>query len=320
MSTPQVLTLDEDDPRVVAARNAEQQLFAFYGLEAQTRFIRLPGSGLRLRLTEVGSGKPVLFVPGNNGDTFPLASLMAELPGRRIIAVNRPGGGMSEGMDHRTIDLREFAVETLVAVLDALEFESAPLIAHSIGGHWSLWLALEKPERVTALTLLGVPGSLLNTCPPFALRLLSVPHLNGLLFHAIMSRSTSDQAFKSLSFIGHPQETCARLPKALADCFAAFQQLPHARVSILSLMEQTNRLRGARPDITLRAEQLKRVQQPTMFLWGTNDPFGSVETGRQIARLMPNAEFHAIQHGGHLPWLDAPAECGRLIQDFLSGY
>lgn len=320
MGTHHVLTLAEDNPRVVGARKAEQQLFALYGLEAHTRFIRLPGSGLRLRLTEVGSGKPVLLIPGNNGDTPPLASLMAELPGRRIIAVNRPGGGLSEGMDHRTVDLRTFAVETLVAVLDALELESAPIIAHSIGGHWSLWLALEKPERVTALALLGVPGSLLNTCPPFALRLLAVPVLNGLLFNMITSRRTPDQAFKSLLLMGHSAETCARLPEALADCFAAFQQLPHARVSMLSLMEQTNRLRGANPAITLRAEQLKRIQQPTIFLWGTNDPFGRIEIGRQIADLMPAAEFHAMPNGGHLPWLDDPAECGRLIQDFLAHY
>ena len=320
MNTKRVLTLDENDPSVIAARNAEQQLFAFYGLKASTRFIHLPRSGLRLRITEVGSGKPVLFVPGNNGDTFPLAPLMAELQGRRIIAVNRPGGGMSEGMDHRTVDFREFAVETLVAVLDALELESAPIVAHSIGGHWSLWLALDRPERVTALTLLGVPGSLINTCPPFALRLLSLPLLNGLLFNAIMSRSTPDQTFKSLAFTGHSPETRASLPKAMADCFYTFQQLPHARISSLSLMEKTNRLRGARPEITLSAEQLKRVQQPTMFLWGTNDPFGSSETGRSISRIMPAAEFHALQGGGHLPWLDNPAECGRLIQDFLASY
>ena len=41
MDKNHVLTLEEDDPRVVAARNAEQQLFAFYGLEASTRFVSL---------------------------------------------------------------------------------------------------------------------------------------------------------------------------------------------------------------------------------------------------------------------------------------
>ena len=96
MDTKRVLTLEEDDPRVVATRTAEQQLFAFYGLEATTRFVYVPRFGIRIRVTEIGSGKPVLLVPGNTGDVFPLAPLMAELRGRRIIAVNRPGGGMTE--------------------------------------------------------------------------------------------------------------------------------------------------------------------------------------------------------------------------------
>lgn len=321
MDTNHVLTLDEDDPRVVAARNAEQQLFAFYGLEANTRFVHLPRFGIRIRVTEIGSGKPVLIVPGNTGDIFPLAPLMAELRGRRIIAVNRPGGGMSEGMDHRTVgDFRKFAVETLSTVLDALELESVPIVAHSIGGHWSLWLALDRPERVTALTLLGVPGNLISTGPPFALRLLSVPILNRLLFNAVTPRSP-EQALKLKGlFVGRSPETSVRLPKAMADCRYYFQKLPHAQISSLSLMERTNRLRGPRPEITLSAEQLKRVQQPTMFLWGTNDPFGSIEIGRHISSILPASEFHAIQGGGHLPWLDNTTECGRLTRDFLSGY
>lgn len=37
----------------------------------------LAGSlGLRVRLTEVGSGPPVLVVPGNTGDGFPFAPLL----------------------------------------------------------------------------------------------------------------------------------------------------------------------------------------------------------------------------------------------------
>jgi pimeloyl-ACP methyl ester carboxylesterase len=310
------LTLAEDDPRVIAALDAEQRLFAFYGLEAKNHAIPLPGQGIRMRVTEIGSGKPVVIVPGNVGDVFPLALLMAELRGRRILAVNRPGGGASEGIDYRRVDLREFAVQTLTAVLDAFALERAPLIAHSIGGHWSLWLALDRPERVSALTLLGVPGNLIHTGPPFALRLLSVPFLNRLLYRFIM-RGKPERALNGLALMGHSPETLGRLPQAMADCYYYFQRLPHTQTASLSLMERANALWGSRPEIRLSAEQLKRVRQPTMFLWGTNDPFGSVETGREIAKILPAAEFHAIQGGGHLPWLDEPAECGRLSREFI---
>jgi 2-hydroxy-6-oxonona-2,4-dienedioate hydrolase len=310
MSQQQLFTLDEHDPRVIAAHNAEEQLLACYDLKARTRFVSLPRLGLRMRVTEIGSGEPVLIVPGNTGDAFPLIPLMAELRGRRIIAVNRPGGGMSDGMDHRTVgNLREFAVETLSTVLDAFELERVPVVAHSMGGHWSVWLALDRPERVTALTLLGVPGNLISTGPPLPLRLLSVPGLNRLLFGLIM-----------LAVNRQPPKTSTSASAAMAACRSSFQRLPYYRISTLSLMERTNRLRGARPEHTLTAEQLKRVQQPTMFLWGTNDPFGSSETGRHIAQLLPSSEFHAIQGAGHLPWLSNLAECGQFTRDFLASH
>jgi pimeloyl-ACP methyl ester carboxylesterase len=252
-----------------------------------------------------------LIVPGNTGDVFPLVPLLAELKGRRIIAVNRPGGGLSEGMDHREVDLREFMVETLIHVLDYFSIDRIPIVAHSIGGHMSLWMAMDRPDRVSAITLLGVPGNIISTGPPFVLRLLSVPVLNRILLKLIIPRST-EQSLKGLGFMGHSAETIASLPNAMSECYYHFQHLPHYQVSILSLMEA-----GARRII---AEDLKQIKQPVMFLWGTNDPFGSVETGQEISNYLPSSEFNAIQDGSHLPWLDRPAQCGKLTQDFLSDY
>ena len=317
MDKNDALTVEEDDPRVNAALEAEQRLFTFYGLKAATHFVTLPRFGIRIRVLEFGSGEPVLFVPGNVGPIYPLASLMAELKGRRIIAVERPGGGISDGIDHRKVDFRELAVHTLTSVLDTFGLVKAPLVGHSIGGHWSLWMALDRPERVRALTLLGVPGALLDTSPPFAFRLLSVPVLNRFLFGLLM-QSSSKRSLRGLSIIGHSPETIARLPEAMVDCYYHFPRLPHSRTSTLSLMEVTNRLRGSRPEIRIGAVQLKSVQQPTMFLWGENDPFGSVEIGRRISEMISSSEFHVIKGGGHLPWLDDPVECGRLTQVFLS--
>jgi 2-hydroxy-6-oxonona-2,4-dienedioate hydrolase len=316
MADNDLLKLNDNDPRVVAARNAEQQLFDFYGLKAKTHYVRFPGLDIRMRVSEIGSGKPVMIVPGNTGDVFPLVPLLAQLKDRRIIAINRPGGGLSEGMDHSRISLREFASQIVTSVLDAFELDKAPIVAHSIGGHMSLWAAMDSPERVNALTLLGVPGNIINTGPPFALRLLSLPGLNSLLLNLIKPKSPK-QSLRGLSMMGHSPEILAALPEAMSECYYHFPGLPNYKISILSLMERGN-IFGAGKDL-INAEDLKLVGQPTMFLWGSKDPFGSIEMGRKIASIVPSSEFHAIE-GGHLPWLDKPVECGRLIQDFLSEY
>lgn len=307
---------NNNNPNVIAARDAEQKLFDFYALKPKTHYVKFPGLDLQMRVSEIGTGKPVIIVPGNTGDVFPLIPLLAELKDRRIIAINRPGGGLSEGMDHSKISLREFASQMITSVFDAFGLDKAPIVAHSIGGHMSLWAAMDNPERVSALTLLGVPGNIINTGPPFALRLLSVPVLNGLLLNLIKPKSQK-KSLRGLLVMGHSPEVLAALPEAMYECYYYFPRLPHYRISILSLMERGN-VFGAGDD-RISAEDLKLVSQPSVFLWGTKDPFGSIEMGQKIAGIVPSSEFHAIE-GGHLPWLDEPTECGRLIRDFLSEY
>jgi 2-hydroxy-6-oxonona-2,4-dienedioate hydrolase len=298
------LTLDDNDPNVIAARRAEQELFAFYGLDAKEHYVLLQDQGIKIRVLEIGSGEPLVIVPGNTGDAFPLASLMAELKGRRIIAINRPGGGLSEGMDHNAVNIREFAVKTLDIVLESFSLENVDVVAHSMGAHWSLWLAMDRPQRVRSLTLLGNPGNVMKGNAPLLLRLIAKPPLNKLFFRLLIP-SDKYKALRSLKTMGHSNETISRLPQAFADCYFYFRRLPHYLISAISLLENTA------PKID--AQQLKKVLQPTMLILGTRDNFASVETGKSIVAALPNGTFHAIYGAGHLPWLEDPAACAQLI-------
>jgi hypothetical protein len=66
-------------------RQAEQALWEHYGLQARERFIELDSPAVRLRILEVGSGDPLLFVHGTVGPgAWP--ALIRELPGFRASA------------------------------------------------------------------------------------------------------------------------------------------------------------------------------------------------------------------------------------------
>ena len=248
MSNNTPLTLDDRDPRVVAAQAAEQTLYDFYGIHHTVRYIVLPSQGIRVRITETGEGDPVVVVPGNTGDGFPFIPLLPHLLGHRIITINRPGGGLSEGMDHSTVDFHDFAIETLTTVFDALGLDRVPIIAHSMGGHWSQWFAIARPDRVTALALLGVPGNVLTTRPPLLLRLTTIPGLGKLFGQASVPKELKT-ALNGLKITGHSAESIARQPEALAECYFRFPQLPHYLTSTLSLMKSVNRLRGSMPQL-----------------------------------------------------------------------
>ena len=301
------LTLRETDPAVQAARRAEVALFRVYGLTPKENYLDMDFG--RLRVLTFGSGEPLLLVPGNTGDVFPLASLIAELTGRMVIAVNRPGGGLSEGMDHRRVNIRNFAVDTLVAVLDAFDLQKVPVVGHSMGAHWSLWLALDRPERVSHLITMGNPGNVMLDQLPKALALMGKSPWNRWLLKLIAPRSA--QGAKSLfKMMGMDAAGIARLAPELLDCYYRFCKLPHYVTSSTSLMENLAPRLGA--------DELATLQAPVMMLWGSCDTFASVDKARQIADAMPDATLLTMEGASHLPWLGAEHECGARIREFTT--
>lgn len=316
MKSNKSLILNREDTYVLASQKAEQKLYSYYGLETKDYYIHLVKADVKIRVTEIGTGDTIILVPGNTGDAFPLIPLMAELKGKRIIAINRPGGGLSDGMDYGKVDFRELAIETIETVMNTFQIASAPLMGHSIGGHWCQWFAMDRPERVIALVLLGVPGNIISTCPPLALRILSVHGINSILYKYAIS-GKKEKALKGLKVMGHSGETLRKLPEAMAECYYYFQQLPNYKKSSLSMMERINRPWGSNARIQIRENELRSIKQPVLYLWGTNDPFGSIAAGRYIAGCVKNALFHEVQNAGHLPWLDKAQECGAQTLEFL---
>lgn len=311
-----ITRIDHDDPRSKAALDAEQRLFAHYGLDYRVHFVEMNAPNLRLRVLEVGAGPPLLMVPGGAGDAVFFAALMAELKGWRMIALNRPGGGLSDGIDHRQIDVRRLAGNTLRSVADAFGLDRVPIVCNSMGGLWSLWYALDYPERVSKMAQMGCPALILNTSAPFFMRLLGVPGIKHLIAPNMQPKSV-DKALDGLRFQGSSQEDIDRMPGVGAEAAYHFFQLPTYLDTWKTLVSAVATVTGGKPRYQLRADELQRVRQPVLFVWGENDPFGGLDVARQVARVMPNARLHEMRTG-HLPFLDQPQACGRVIREFLS--
>jgi pimeloyl-ACP methyl ester carboxylesterase len=310
-----VQRIDPNDQRVLEARDAERRLFEHYDREYQSHSVELDQFGIKLRVLEVGSGPPLVLVPGGNGDAIEFVPMIAGLEGRRVIAVNRPGAGMSDAIDHRTIDFRRLAVDSMEAVLDAFGLENAPFAVNSMGGLWTLWLALDRPERVSGMVQFGCPALVLGTSAPLPMRFLSVPYLNRLLFRAFRAGS-SDDVRKVFGMLGCSEATRAKAPEPYVDAFYRMFSLPTYRLAWLSLMETVLNVLGATREFVLDAADLGNVRQPTQFVWGDNDVFGGVDIGRQAVAAMPNAELQVIA-GSHVPYIDNPGECARLTNEYL---
>jgi len=182
-----------------------------------------------------------------------------------------------------------------------------------MGGLWALWLALDRPERVSSLALLGYPALLLDAGAPFGFRLLGVRGLNRLLFR--LQPPSLKQAQRILEQV-YGKPAAARMPPEFVEVQYRSELIAGAGDAFRTLLELTIGVRGWAAEWSLGADELGRIEQPAVFVWGEDDVFAGPEYGRRACEVMRDARLEVIP-GGHCPWWDDPPRCGELVSAFL---
>jgi 2-hydroxy-6-oxonona-2,4-dienedioate hydrolase len=123
------------------------------------RFVTV--DGLKIRYLEEGGGVPAILLHGSSlgssADVFRRNLRALGTKGIRAIALDLPGFGKSEASDDLGGAYRR---KFILRFMDALGLKKAALIGHSSSGAPAASIALEHPERVSHLIVLGT-GSLL---------------------------------------------------------------------------------------------------------------------------------------------------------------
>lgn len=292
---------------------AQAVLLARFAPDARVRRIRW-SQGVT-QLLEIGDGPPLLLVHGGGDGAFEWVPIMSGLArGRRVLAVDRPGHGLAEPFDYRGIDLLEHARTFLSDILDALDLPTADIAANSIGGLWAAAFALDAPQRVSRLVLVGAPVGLARDAPPL-LRLMSLPLLGRLLGRVLMRNPTREgnRKFWGQVQVAHPE----RLADALLDVDVA-----HTRRnldSILSLIRCVGR--GMRAGQLVLGDRWQTLKVPTLFLGAERDVFVRPKFEKALQAIVegnPNVHLLRIPDAGHLPWLDEPELVVAEIERFLA--
>ncbi len=156
-------------------RERERALWDHYGLAPTERFIELASPKVKLRVVEVGSGQPILFIPGTAGVGPSWGALVAQLPGYRSIMLDRPGWGLSEPIDYRKHEYRRVAADVVRSALDSLGIDRAHVVGASVGSNWALRFAQAEPARVRSLVLLGAGPLSPELGPPAFFKMLVSP-------------------------------------------------------------------------------------------------------------------------------------------------
>jgi pimeloyl-ACP methyl ester carboxylesterase len=271
-------------------------------------FIR---EGLAIYL--IGTGDPVFVMPGPHRFQRPgLRSADALIEGltalgRSAITYDPPGSGRSTrsarlGMSE-VIDCTDQALAAcgVTGPVDAL--------GHSMGGLALLGYALERPQRVRSLILVGTgaggpayvgaPASLWAPGHPGfpAVALLGTLHL------ALRRRATErllNNHIQRWSFVDHTQATPATI---------------RARDWLRPQEGRAQWHRIAR-HLDYRP-RLHRLTMSTLILCGRHDPQFPPSASRQLAQDIPTTELHWFTDSGHYPFLEEATEFWNAVARFL---
>jgi pimeloyl-ACP methyl ester carboxylesterase len=313
--TSRAVAMPSTDGRTERYRTAERAVWNHYGLEPAERFIELESPAIRLRIQEVGSGEPIVFVHGGLWPAVALAPLVRELPGYRCILVDRPGCGLSSSVDWRKHEVGAVAAKVMGGVVDALGLERTHVIGHSIGGVWALRLAQDRTSRVGKIGILGASPVLAEMPRPGFFRILASP------IGALITRlpQNQDRARSMLRQDGHgPSLDAGRIPDVFFDWHVALIRNTKTMQNERAMIRDAVVRGGAwRPGVTFEPAELAAIQQPLLYVIGGADPEGSVDYAKRVVAALPNAELNVLPNAGHMLWLDDAVHVGNTIRTFL---
>jgi len=266
-------------------------------------------NGQPIFYAEAGSGAPVVLLhgggPGASGVTNYSRNIDALARRFRVIVPDMPGYGRST----KTLDQSDpfgSLADSIRGLLDELGIATAHLVGNSYGGAAALRLALDTPDRVDRLVLMG-PGGIGTT------RALPTAGLKSLLSYYGGDGPSRD---KLASFIrtylvydgdSVPDELIELRYHASIDPEVVADP-PLRRPSGLRTLWRMDLTRDAR---------LRHLQTPTLVLWGRDDKVNRPAGGPMLLNMMPNAELVMTSHTGHWLQWERAGLFNELVYEFL---
>ncbi|MCP2319199.1 4,5:9,10-diseco-3-hydroxy-5,9,17-trioxoandrosta-1(10),2-diene-4-oate hydrolase [Nocardia amikacinitolerans] len=243
---------------------------------------------------EFGAGPAVVLLHGGGPGASGLSNYsrnIEALAGRfRVIVPDMPGYGRSTKRVDQSDPFGDLAA-SVGGLLDALDLPRAHLVGNSYGGAAALRLAMDRPEKVGRLILMG-PGGIGTT------RALPTKGLRSLLSYYGGDGPSRE---KLATFVrDHLVYDASAITEELIDeRYRASLDPDVVANPPLRRPSGPSALRTVwRMDFT-RDARLGEVKHPTLVIWGAEDQVNRPEGGRMLADRMPNCDLFLAARTGH---------------------
>jgi pimeloyl-ACP methyl ester carboxylesterase len=271
----------------------------------------MPDQPLRLRdgralgWAEYGdpNGQPVFcFINNNSRRFYPFDNSIAAALNLRLLAVERPGIGLSDPKPNRTLldwpdDIGELA--------DALKVDRFSVVGVSEGGPYAAACAFKLRKRVAALSLVS------SFAPPEAAarRHGVVQRIESLIARRNDVPPPLSHEARRQNSVKAWQNFHQRLPECDKEMIRQFGPRYLKPAFMRDVYDELYRqgLEGVMQDEALLTGlwgfDLAGIVVPTCLWHGEADTAIPVRAGRYLAKEIPNCRAHFLAHEGHLLYL-----------------
>lgn len=248
-----------------------------------------------------GEGFPITLIHGSGPGVSAWANWRLVIPKlshkHRVIAPDMVGFGYTdrpEGIEYTW----KVWVKQVIDLLDALGIEKTDLVGNSFGGAMALTLAIEHPERIRKVVLMGAMGvdfpitegldSVWGYEP-------SVENMKRMLELFVYDKNIATDDLAKMRYE-------ASIEPGFQESFSAM--FPAPRQQWVEFMAKSD-------------EEISSIKQPTLIIHGREDVVIPVENSYRLFNLIDNAQLHIFGHCGHWTQIEQTDKFTQLVDNFL---
>jgi len=262
--------------------------------------------GMRIHYQEAGdeAAPPMILIHGFISSNLIWSGVLLPLAraGFRVIAPDLPGYGYSEKPDDAQYTIASQA-QAVIGLMDRLEIGKAVIVGASYGGAVAAMLALDYPERVEKLVLVGTVSNDEPT-KKLLLRISRLPIVGDIVTPLFLgSRWILRRRM---------QDMYRRMGRQINERMVASRHHLLAAANVHRAMIRTVRHWSA----NRIQREASLIQTPTLLVWGDADTHIPLHEAFSLRDAIPNSRLIVFRNCGHLPPAEYPERFVEVVAKF----
>lgn len=244
--------------------------------------------GKKIFYESVGEGLPIVFIHGSMGNhvSWEFQKQLSEK--YRLVLLDLPGHGESDPLDEEN-SVKLYA-DYVAEFVRGLGIEKMVVVGHSLGGAICIQLALDYPDLLRAIVLVGT-GAKLGVLPT--------------ILEALRTNfeESIELAIGGMAFAENANPELIEMAKN--ECLKCKQQVGYSDFAACNNFDVR--------------ERISEINIPTLIIVGAEDKLTPVKWSQYLNEKISNSSLKIIESAGHMVMIEQPEELNQAMLTFITG-